>query len=142
MLGIHPYIAFKGTCRQAVEFYKEALGAEVLFLQTVGESPMADMGPAGNIMHCTMRLGDSTVMMCDDPGPDAGSGAGNISLAIGLNDPARAGRIFDKLATGGTVLMPLGKTYWAEAFGMVIDRFGVRWMINCDAPKPSDGGGA
>ena len=135
MLGVSPYITFKGTCRQAIEFYKSALDAEVLFTQTVGESPMSNMGPAENIMHCTIKIGGSTIMMCDDPRPDATVAGGNISLAIGLNDPKRAEGIFENLATDGLVVMPLGKTYWAEAFGMVTDKFGVRWMVNCEAPR-------
>src|ERR1044072_592730 len=90
MRGVNPYIAFKGNCREAIELYKTALAAEVLFTQTVGESPMTGMGPAQNIMHCTIKVGDSTIMMCDDPNPDGPAPGGNISLAIGLNDPARA----------------------------------------------------
>jgi PhnB protein len=135
MLGVSPYIAFKGNCRQAIEFYRSALDAEVLFTQTVGESPMSNMGPAENIMHCTIKVGDSTIMLCDDPRPDAAAGGGNISLAIGLNDPERAKQLFGNLAKNGSVLMPLEKTYWAEAFGMVTDKFGVKWMVNCEAPK-------
>ena len=135
MLGVNPYIAFKGNCRQAIAFYKDALAADVLFTQTFGESPMSDMGPAENIMHCTLKIGDTRIMMCDDPRPDAAAAGGNISLAIGLNDPERAKQLFGNLSTGGSVLMPLEKTYWAEAFGMVTDKFGIRWMVNCDAPK-------
>ena len=135
MFGVSPYIAFKGNCRQAIDFYKSALDAQVLFSQTVGESPVSNMGPAENIMHCTIKVGDSMIMMCDDPRPEAAAGGGNISLAIGLNDPARARQMFDNLARDGSVLMPLEKTFWAEAFGMVKDKFGVRWMVNCEAPK-------
>lgn len=135
MLGVNPYIAFKGNCKEAIEFYKSALDAEVLFTQTMGESPMADMGPAENIMHCTIKVGESTIMMCDDPRPDMDAGGGNISLAIGLNDPERAQQLFRNLAKDGSVVMPLEKTFWAEAFGMVTDKFGIKWMINCDAPK-------
>ncbi len=135
MLGVSPYIAFKGNCREAIEFYKGALGAEVLFVQTMGESPMAGMGPAENIMHSTIKVGDSTIMLCDDPRPDAAGSGGNISLALGLNDPERAKQIFGSLSEGGSVVMPLEKTFWAEAFGMVNDRFGIKWMVNCDAPK-------
>lgn len=134
-MGVSPYIAFQGNCRQAIEFYKDALGAEVVFLQTMGESPMPDMGPAENIMHCTVKIGESTIMVCDDPRPDAAAAGGNISLAIGLNDPARAKQVFANLARDGSVIMPLEKTYWAEAFGMLTDKFGVRWMVNCAAPK-------
>ena len=72
--------------------YKTALGAEVLFVQAVGESPMSNMGPASNIMHCTIKVGESRIMMCDDPRPGTAGDGGNISLAIGLNDPERAKR--------------------------------------------------
>lgn len=135
MLGIHPYIAFRGNCRAAIDFYREALGAEVVFTQTYGESPMSSMGPAEMIMHCTIKAGDSTIMLCDDPRPETPAGGGNISLAIGLDDAARAQQMFDALADGGAVMMPLTKTYWAEAFGMLTDRFGVKWMINCGEAK-------
>ena len=135
MLSVNPYITFPGNCRQAIEFYQAALGAEVLFTQTVGDSPMSNMGPSENIMHATIKVGDSTMMMCDNPGPEAAPGNGNISLAVGLNDPERAGQIFDNLSAGGAVIMPIQKSYWAEAFGMVTDKFGVKWLINCDAPK-------
>lgn len=135
MLGVNPYIAYKGNCRDAIEFYKGALDATAVFIQTVGQSPMSNMGPPENIMHCTMKVGDSTIMLCDDPRPESPAAGGNISLAIGLNDPERAKVLFGKLSDGGSVIMPLAKTYWAEAFGMLTDKFGVRWMINCDAPK-------
>ena len=74
-------------------------------------------------------------MMCDDMRPGTPAGDGNISLAIGLNDPERAKKIFGNLAAGGSVVMPLEKTYWAEAFGVLTDKFGVTWMVNCDEPK-------
>jgi PhnB protein len=135
MPGVSPYIAFRGNCREAIDFYKSALNADVLFTQTVGDSPMSDMGPAENIMHCTIKVGDSTIMMCDDPRPDASPSGGNISLAIGMTDPERAKQLFENLAKDGTTIMPLQKTFWAEAFGMVTDKFGIKWMINCEAPK-------
>ena len=136
MLGASAYIVFKGNCRQAIEFYKEALDAEVLFTQTIGESPMANMGPAENIMHCAIKVGGSTIMMSDDPSPGAEpDGLGKISLAIGLHDPERAKQLFENLSKGGSVVMPLQKTFWAIAFGMVTDKFGIKWMINCDEPR-------
>lgn len=135
MLGVTPYIGFKGTCREAIEHYKSALGAEVLFMQTVGDSPMPEMGPAANIMHCSLKVGDSTLMLSDDMRPDSPAAGGNISLALGLDDATRARQIFDALAEGGRVLMPLEKTYWAEAFGILVDRFGVQWMLNCEVPR-------
>jgi len=135
MFSVHPYITFKGNCREAIDFYKNALDGKILFVQTVGEAPMKDMGPPDNIMHCTIRVGDSSIMMSDDPRPGSAADAGNISLAIGLNDAERAKQIFANLSTGGSVIMPLEKTYWADAFGMVTDKFGVKWMINCEQSK-------
>lgn len=135
MFGVNPYIGFKGNCREAIEFYKSALDAQVLFSQTYGQSPMSGMGPAQNIMHCTIKVGASTIMMCDDPSPDGAAAGGNISLAIGLNDPERAKQLFENLSEGGSVIVPLEKTFWAEAFGMVADKFGIKWMVNSDSPK-------
>jgi PhnB protein len=138
MIGVNPYIAFKGNCKEAIDFYKDALGAEVLYTQNYGDSPMADMGPADAVMHCTMKIGESHVMMCDDMRPEAAATAGNISLAIGLNDTHKAKSMFDNLADGGKITMPLEKTFWAEAFGMLTDKFGINWMVNCDAPQVAD----
>ena len=134
-MRITPYITFRGNCREAIEFYKTALGAEVAFVQTFGESPMDAKGSADNIMHASLKVGDSTIMMSDDPNPQGDTGSGDISLTIGLNDPEKAKQVFDKLAKGGSVIMALEKTFWAEAFGMLTDKFGVRWMINCETPK-------
>jgi PhnB protein len=135
MLNVTPYIAFKGNCREAIEFYKNALDAEVLFTQTVGNSPMPDMGPADNIMHCTVKVGDTTIMMCDDMRPGTPVADSNISLAIGLSDPERAKEMFGKLAKDGSVVVPLAKTYWADAFGLLTDKFGIKWMVNCEQAK-------
>ena len=134
-MRITPYITFRGNCRQAIEFYKTALGAEVAFVQTFGESPMDAKGSADNIMHAALKVGESTILMSDDPNPQGDTGSGDISLTIGLNAPEKAKQVFDKLAQGGSVIMALDKTFWAEAFGMLTDKFGVRWMINCESPK-------
>ena len=138
MIGVKPYIAFRGNCREAIDFYKEALGAEELFLQTYGESPMPDMGKADGIMHATIKVGDNHIMMCDDFHSEKFTTGGNISLAVGLNDTGQARTVFDKLADGGSVTMPLDKTFWAEAFGMLTDKFGINWMVNCDQPQQTD----
>lgn len=135
MLGVNPYVVFQGNCRQAIEFYKAALGAEVLRMQTFGESPMSSMGPADNVVHCSLRVGSSTIMMSDDPRPEAAAGEGKISLAIGLNDSEQARQLFQNLAEQGSIIMPIQKTYWAEAFGMLTDKFGIKWMINCESPS-------
>jgi len=137
-LGVNPYIAFRGNCREALDFYKEALGAEELFSQTYGNSPMSEMGKPDAIMHATLKIGGSTVMFCDDFHSPNFTTGGNISLAIGLNDVEKAKEYFANLSEGGKVTMPLDKTFWAEAFGMLTDKFGINWMVNCDAPQEAD----
>lgn len=138
MIGIHPYIAFRGNCKEAIEFYKQAIGAELVYAQTYGESPMPDLGSGDAIMHCTMKVGDTNIMMCDDFHTENFTTGGNISLAIGMNEVDRAKEIFANLSDGGNVTMPLDKTFWAEAFGMVTDKFGINWMVNCDTPHDAD----
>jgi len=135
MIGIHPYIAFRGNCKEAIEFYKQAIGAELVYAQAYGDSPMAEMGQADAIMHCTLKVGDTNIMMCDDFHTEGLKPGGNISLAIGMNEVDRAKQIFSNLSDGGNVTMPIDKTFWAEAFGMVADKFGINWMVNCDTPQ-------
>ena len=112
-LGVNPYIAFRGNCREALDFYKQALGAEEVFAQTYGDSPMSEMGNPDAIMHATLKIGGSPVMFCDDFHSPNFSTGGNISLAIGLNDVDKAKEYFANLSEGGTVTMPLDKTFWA-----------------------------
>jgi len=136
MIGVQPYLAFQGNCEEAINFYKDALGAELLFMQRFGESPMADMAPAEKVMHCTLKIGDSHIMACDNMSPDHPTNVGNnISLAIGTNDVERAQQMFDRMSEGGTVTMPMQQTFWAERFGMLTDKFGINWMFNCDKPE-------
>jgi PhnB protein len=134
-MKINPYITLKGNCKEALEFYQGALGAKVVYSQTFGNSPMPAGGIEDKILHATLDVEGSILMMSDDPSPGPEPEGGKISLAIGLNDPARAEELFGNLAVGGTVLMGLEKTFWAEKFGMVKDKFGVLWMVNCEAPN-------
>ena len=132
MLGVKPYISFSGNCEEAINFYKEAIGAEVLFFQKVGDSPMKDMGaPADAVMHSTLKIGDTHVMASDNMGREMTVG-NNISLAIGSDDIDGATAMFEKLSDGGAVIMPMQETFWAERFGMLTDKFGINWMFNCE----------
>jgi len=133
MLGIKPYIAFKGNCKEAIDFYKDVLGGEILFSQTYGESPMKGMGNDDAIMHTSIKIGDSVIMACDNPSEEHPVSVGNnISLAIGSDDVAAADKMFNELADGGKVTMPMQETFWAERFGMLTDKFGINWMFNCE----------
>lgn len=136
MLGVKPYISFKGNCQEAIDFYKDNLGAEILFLQRYGDSPMAGKGPDEMIMHCSLKIGDSVIMACDNVFDDKNPTTigNNITLAIGTTDVNQAETAFAKMSDGATIVMPMQETFWAERFGMLTDKFGINWMFNSDKP--------
>jgi PhnB protein len=134
-MRIEPYLFFNGRCEEAVEFYKKALGAEVVMLMRFKESPeppppgTIPPGSENKIMHVSLRVGETTVMASD--GRCTGqSDFHGFSLSITAADEADADRKFAALADGGQVQMPLAKTFWSPRFGMVADRFGVGWMVS------------
>ena len=130
-MRIEPYLFFNGRCEEAVEFYKKALGAEVLMLMRFKESPepMPGQAPPGDkVMHASFRVGDTTVMASDGNCTGRPSFQG-FSLSLTAADEAAAKRLFASLGEGGQVQMPLAKTFFSPAFGMVADRFGVSWMV-------------
>jgi PhnB protein len=133
-MPIEPYLFFNGCCEEAIEFYKKALGAEVLMLMRYKESPEPPppgMVPAGwdnKIMHTTLRIGDANVMASD--GCSDGPNFKGFSLSLSVANEAEATSVFSALADGGQVQMPLTKTFWSPCFGMVTDRFGVGWMVS------------
>jgi PhnB protein len=135
-MQVQPYLFFDGRAEEALEFYRARLGAEVQMLMRFKECPdsMPNPPPGDKVMHSSFRIGDTTVMASDGncSGRPAFQG---FSLSISAPDEASAKRFFDALADGGQVQMPLGKTFFAPAFGMVADRFGVSWMVIADAPS-------
>lgn len=140
-MQVQPYLFFDGRCEEAVEFYRKALGAEVEMLMRYKESPdpmPPEMCPPGSdnwIMHTSFRIGDSTVMASDGPSQGTPNFRG-FSLSLSAADPAEAERLFAALAEGGQVQMPIGKTFFSPSFGMVVDRFGVSWMVIVPAEMP------
>lgn len=132
---VQAYLFFNGTCEQAVEFYRKALGAEVEMMMRFKESPEAHqpgMVPPGfedKIMHTTFRIGETRLMASDGCSADK-PGFEGFSLSLSVAGEAEADRVFKSLAEGGQIKMPLTKTFWSPRFGMVTDRFGVDWMIN------------
>ena len=138
MIGVQPYLNFNGNCEDAIIFYKDVLGGELMFMQRYGDSPMKGMGNDNHVMHCTLKIGDSLIMASDNPEGQPASVGSNISLAIGSNDAAGANVMFEKMAEGGNVTMPMQETFWAERFGMLTDKFGVNWMFNCEKPHDTD----
>lgn len=132
MLGIKPYLSFNGNCEEAINFYKDVLGGELLFMQRYGESPMKGMGKDDAVMHCTLMVGDSQIMASDNPEGQPAATGSNISLTLGSDDPTGAETMFEKMSEGGKVTMPMQETFWAERFGMLTDKFGINWMFNCE----------
>lgn len=132
-MNAQPYLCFEGRCEEALDFYRRVLGAEVTMLMRFKESPDPGMCPGGaaqadKIMHSAFRIGASTIMASD--GRCAGKPRfEGFSLSLDAADEAEAERLFDALADGGQIQMPLAKTFFSPSFGMVADRFGVSWMI-------------
>jgi len=137
---VQPYLNFNGRCEEAIEFYRQALGAEVGMMMRFKESPeppQPGMVPPGNenkILHTSFRVGDSTIMASDGRCQGKTEFQG-ITLSLTVSREADADRFFNALADGGKVQMPLAKTFFSQRFGMVADRFGVSWMVIVAQPK-------
>ena len=134
-MRVQPYLSFEGRCEEALEFYRRAIGAEVTALVRFSESPdpaSVAPGTADKVMHSSFRIGESELMATDGECTGRGGFTG-ISLTLTGKDDADTARLFDALADGGKVEMPLTPTFFSSSFGMLSDRFGVRWMILADA---------
>ena len=134
-MQISPYLSFKGECEAAFTLYAKCLGGQLGAIFRYGGSPMADQAPAGwqdKVMHGSVTIGP-LMLMGGDVAPGRYEEPTGFSLSIQTKDPAEAERIFHELARDGRMTMPLEKTFWAERFGMLTDRFGIPWMINCEA---------
>lgn len=132
-MQLNPYLAFNGQCKEAFKFYQQCLGGTVETMMTWGDSPMADQVPAewrDKIMHTTLIVGETALLGADAP-PDHYETPRGFSVAVQIDDPAEAERIFSALSENGTVTMPLQQTFRAARFGMATDRFGIAWMVNC-----------
>ena len=133
-MAIQPYLFFSGHCEEAIEFYKKALGAKVTMLMRFKDNP--DPPPPGQIpeglddkvMHGSLRIGDAELMVSDGMGTGKTAFSG-FSISVTGRNEAEVDRFFNALAEGGKVEMPVGKTFWAQRFGMVQDQFGVSWMV-------------
>jgi PhnB protein len=132
-MKLTPYLNFAGNAEEAINFYANALGGKIIQLGRFGESPMpCDDDWKQKIMHARLEFGDGNLIMISDTikGHSISSG-GNIQLSISMNNEVKAHEVFNKLAEGGTVTMPLTKQFWGDVFGMLKDKFGVQWMLNC-----------
>jgi PhnB protein len=133
-MQIQPYLFFDGRCEEALDFYRDALGAQVEMLMRFTDSPEPPGGACapGNedkVMHAAFRIGDSVVMASDGMAAGGQPEFKGFSLSLNLADEGAARRVFEALSKDGKVVMPLDRTFFASIFGMVSDRFGVQWMV-------------
>jgi PhnB protein len=134
------YLSFNGQCEAAFKCYQQNLGAKLGAIFRYAGTPMADQVPADwqdKVMHGNLTIGDQ-VLMGGDVSPDRYEEPKGFSLSLQIKDVAEAERVFQELSKDGKVVMPLEKTFWAARFGMVVDRFGVPWLINCETSTVDD----
>ena len=137
-MELSPYLSFNGQCERAFAFYEQCLGGRCGAMFRYGGSPMADQVPPDwqdKVMHGSLTIGEQ-VLMAGDVAPERYEEPKGFSLSLQMKDTSEAERVFSELATNGRIVMPLEKTFWAARFGMVVDRFGIPWLINCNG---SDG---
>lgn len=133
MPQLNAYLSFDGQCAEAMKFYAEVLGGKLDALITYGDMPSDEQVPVehtGRIMHAHLAHPDFALMAGDTPPGVRFEGMKGVMMTLTYENVTDAKRVFAALAAGGTVTMPLGKTFWAETFGMVTDRYGTGWGVN------------
>jgi PhnB protein len=141
-MQVQPQLAlqFNGQCEEAFRHYERCLEATITFMMTWADSPAAaevsaEWGP--KIYHATLKVGNTAILASDQPADRYQQPTG-FDIILQIPDPADAERVFNALADGGVVGMPLQETFWARRFGVLHDRFRMRWVVNCEgAPAPS-----
>jgi PhnB protein len=133
-MQFQPYLIFDGNCAEAMRFYERVIGGKLETMMKMSESPepCGDLPPgsADRIMHACLVLEGSPLMASDSMLDQPYEGMKNFAVTLSFPAVGKAKEVFDGLAEGGQVMMPMGKTFWAESFGMLTDRFGTPWMIN------------
>ena len=135
-MRMDPYLTFDGQCEAALKLYERCLGGRIVMLMTYGQSPMASQVPpdwSDKVVHATFAVGDQTLGAADVP-PGSYRKPQGLSVILNIDSLAEAEQAFEMLAAQGTVELPLQETFWALRFGMLTDRFGTPWMINCGKP--------
>ena len=135
-MQLHAYLNFNGQCEEAFKFYEKLLGGKIMFMMPHEGTPVANQVPAEwskKILHATLSVGGDLLQGADVP-PNHYRKPQGFSVSIDLKKAAEADRIFHALAENGTVQMAIQETFWAVRFGMVTDKFGIPWMINCGKP--------
>jgi PhnB protein len=133
MIQWNPYLAFNGQCETAFKFYERCLGGKIAAMIPFGDTPAAEHVPPeqrGRIMHARLIVGSQVLMGSDAHPGQPYDGIKGCSVAVNVDTPDEAERLFNALAENGKIVMPIQETFWAVRFGMLTDQFGVPWMIN------------
>lgn len=137
MATANTYLNFNGNCEEAFNFYKSVFGGEFTYIGRFGEMPESEEykvpeGDRNKIMHVGLPIGTSLLMGSDTGGEWAASfvQGNNFSISITANSKKEADTLFNDLAVGGQITMPIGNTFWGDYFGMFTDKFGVNWMVS------------
>jgi PhnB protein len=132
-MRLNPHLNFNGQCEAAFKFYEHCFGGKILTMATYDSTPAGEQVPAEwrkKLMHAELMIGDQKVMGADPP-PGRYEASKGFSLTVEIEQPAEADRIFAALAENANVTMPIQQTFWAARFGMLVDQFGIPWMVNC-----------
>jgi PhnB protein len=130
------YLHFPGDCEAAIKFYKDCLNAEIIQMSRMGESQMEIAESLKTkIMHARLKIDDNLIYMSDTFAPETLIKGNNISLSLEIENLEKINQLFNKLAEGGHIKMPLQDTFWGARFGMLEDKFGINWMLNCELKK-------
>ena len=130
-MKLNPYIHFAGNAEEALNFYAKVLGGEILSIQRYGDSPMpSDEDYKDKLIHARLAFDGNLIMISDVFKGRPVSTEGNVDLSIEVEQEGKIDEVFNNMAEGGTVMMPLEDTFWGARFGMLKDKFGVHWMFN------------
>lgn len=143
MATVNIYLTFNGNCEEAFNFYKSVFGGEFPYIgrfkdMPPGEGSQLKPEEENRIMHVSLPISKETMLMGSDTGGEWGAGykqGNNFTISITADSSEEAERLFNGLSAGGTITMPLGKTFWAECFGMFTDKFGINWMMSFDSSQ-------
>jgi len=132
------HLNFNGNCRDAFALYQKVFGTKSQMLMTYGEAPAGAPVPPDwkdKVIHTSLPLGGGMLMGCDAP-PDRSKPLGGFQVSVESTDQAELKRIFNGLSDGGSIQMPMAKTFWSPLFGMCTDKFGVGWMVGAPGEQP------
>jgi len=141
-MGLTTHLNFNGQCEAAFRFYEQTFSGKITSMHTYDSTPAGQHVPADwqkKIMHAEMKIGDVVLMGADVPADRYQTPQG-FSITFQTDQPAEADRVFSALAENAEVHMPIQQTFWSARFGMLVDRFGTPWMVNCGQAASASSG--